>query len=126
MLQRFAELREAVTATLLLSNFKGTYLEENDWINIQDLQCVLKPFDEVSTRMSGEKYFMGGEVIPITQGLLGTLDTLELRDGLHDVVKVVLKRLKKETSERFRNLEFSRTLALSTFLDPRFKIFMFP
>ncbi|CAG4968107.1 unnamed protein product [Parnassius apollo] len=48
MLQRFAELREAVTATLTLSNFKGTYLEENDWIIIQDLQCVLKPFDEVS------------------------------------------------------------------------------
>ncbi|XP_047038385.1 zinc finger BED domain-containing protein 4-like [Helicoverpa zea] len=125
MLQRFLELREAVTATLPLSNFKGTYLEDNDWKIIQDLQCVLKPFDEVSTRMSGEKYLTGGEVIPITQCLLQTLETLELRE-LHDVVKLVLKKLKKETSERFRNLEFSRTLALSTFLDPRFKIFMFP
>lgn len=63
-------------------------------------------------------------VIVLTRGLLNVCENL-LTETFSEVSKNVITNLQNGLQTRLGNVEYSNTLAISTFLDPRFKCFPF-
>lgn len=122
MLQRFVELEEAVRATLALvqRDIDETLFEE-DWIICTQLASILKPFEQATSKMSGEKYTTASMAIVVTRGLHKVCENL-LKNQYKPKVSDVLLKLKEGLSIRFNNIEYHKELAMCTLLDPRFKM----
>lgn len=92
---------------------------------------MLRPCEKVTREMSGQKYVSGSSVIPITVGLTNALqeiatETYRQENNISifpDEVEMCRQDLLSEINSRFQNLERSRTLTISTFLDPRYKLY---
>lgn len=128
MLERFVELEEAVKSTIALIDKNLPVLSREEWQECKDLCIMLKPFDEMTELVSGEKYMTGSSVIVVTRCLTNVCKKIkenEVYCNFSNLVKEVLSRLEKGVSERFRNVEHSTTFALCTFLDPRYKTGVF-
>ncbi|CAK1582297.1 unnamed protein product [Parnassius mnemosyne] len=122
MLQRFVELEEAVRATLaLVQRDFDESLSEDDWIICTQLTTILKPFEQATAKMSGEKYTTASMAIVVTRGLHNVCENL-LKNQYKPVISNVLLKLKEGLSMRFNNIEYHKELAMSTLLDPRFKM----
>ncbi|KAJ4438424.1 hypothetical protein ANN_14369 [Periplaneta americana] len=124
MLQRLEELEEPVKATIALINKDLPVLTEREWDICRDLCKILKPFEEVTRKLSGENYATGSQVIVLTRGLAAVCKKLQ-NEKSSSTVETVLQSLLKGISERFQSIEYSRTLAMCTFLDPRFRMIGF-
>ena len=124
MLQRFAELKEALRATIpnLTANLPIIPLEE--WRCIDELLEVLKPLFSITEMMSAEKYLTASKVFVVTQGLINIYDQL-IQKEFYGPIKKLINVLKKSLSYRFKDIEHNQTIALCTYLDPRFKEFAF-
>lgn len=122
MIERIVELEEAVRSTLALVDRDLPPLTNEDWTTCTQLCKVLRPFEEMTRAMSGQKYLTGSSVIIMVRCLKETcnkiIENAEFTPEVHDVVLL----LKSGLTERFRSVEQSGTLALNTFLDPRFKM----
>nr|CAI5856883.1 unnamed protein product [Callosobruchus analis] len=77
MLDRICELQDAVKTSIALINRNIPVLTEQEWIMCQELCSVLKPFETVTERISGEKYVTGSEVIILTNGLRSVCEKLK-------------------------------------------------
>ncbi|KAJ4425366.1 hypothetical protein ANN_27981 [Periplaneta americana] len=124
MLQRLVELEEPLKATIALINKDLPVLTEKEWDICRDLCKILKLFEEVTRKQSGENYATGSQVIVLTRGLAAVCKKLQ-NEKSNSTVETVLQSLLKGISERFQSIEYSRTLAMCTFLDPRFKMIGF-
>lgn len=83
---------------------------------------ILKPFEEATCSMSGEKYITGSSVIIMSRCLKEACQKLIDRTDLLAHASNTVLLLKSGLNERFRLIEQSGTFALTTFLDPRFKV----
>jgi len=122
MFNRFVEMETSIRGTLgLLDNAPDT-LSSEDWIILQDLIKILKPFEEATKAISGQKYMTASLVIVIVQGLYKVCNNL-LKINLSPRALIVAKKSLANMDERdgFKNCEKSMTLSKCTFLDPRFK-----
>jgi len=122
MFNRFVEMETSIRGTLgLLDNAPDT-LRPEDWIILQELIKILKPFEEATKAISGQKYMTASLVIVIVQGLYKVCNNL-LKINLSTRALVVAKKLLANMDARdgFKNCEKSMTLSKCTFLDPRFK-----
>jgi len=122
MINRFVEMETLIRGTLgLLDNAPDTLRPEN-WIILQDLIKILKPFKEATKAISGQNYMTASLVIVIVQGLYKVCNNL-LRINLSERALLVTKNLLSNMDERegFKNCEKSMTLSKCTFLDPLFK-----
>jgi hypothetical protein len=63
-------------------------------------------------------------VIVLTGGLLDVGDNL-LKHDFSQISRNVIESLRKGIYDRLQNIEYSNTLAVCTFLDPRFKVCVF-
>ena len=78
--------------------------------------------------VSGEKYMTGSSVIVVTRCLINVCKKIKEADAFTNFcepVKEVLAQLEKGLNDRFKNIEHSKTFALCTFLDPRYKTGVF-
>lgn len=124
MLRRLVELQEAVRSSLALINKDLPTLSNEEWTICSELIKVLKPFEQVTSKMSGEKYFTGSQIVVLTNGLQNVCSKLMLQE-LNPSVKKVVIDLASGILTRFDNLEYNKLVGVNTFLDPRFKLFAF-
>lgn len=68
MLKRFVELEEAIRATLAFTDSRLPIITTEDLLYSQLCQ-ILRPFEEITKSMSGEKYESGSYVIVVTRCL---------------------------------------------------------
>lgn len=122
MISRFIELETSIRGTMGLLNNAPNNLKPEEWIILKELIKVLKPFEEATKAISGQKYMTASLVIVIVQGLFKVFNNLVNMD-LTPRVLLVVEKLLANMNERdgFKNTEKSKTLSRCTFLDPRFK-----
>ena len=119
MLQRFCELEDAIKSSIALVDKDLPILT-----SVHELCKILKPFESVTTSLSGENYATASVVIVLVNGLNDIYDKLLLQNFTHTVHKVI-QALKTGIENRLGNVENSNILTLCTFLDPRFKTIPF-
>ncbi|XP_049877872.1 zinc finger BED domain-containing protein 4-like [Pectinophora gossypiella] len=135
MLERFVELEDAIKATMALMDERWESLTPDEWRICRELCTVLKPFHQLTETMSGERYVSGSQILILTRGLMSALNQMlqitedplveDFVDTLHEVTKRTISSLRAETGRRFANLECSKTIGITTMLDPRFKLHVF-
>jgi hypothetical protein len=85
---------------------------------------MLRPFEEVTIRLSSEKSVNASEIIIFTNGLKNICEKLKSQNLDQSSAKT-LDKLYKGVIERFANVEYTKTISLCTLLDPRYKTFGF-
>ncbi|CAH1115081.1 unnamed protein product [Psylliodes chrysocephalus] len=123
MLQKFTELEEAVRTTVALLDTTLPHISVEEWQILRDLQTLLEPFEEATRAVNGQQYMTASLVIVITNSLLDICKEVSPRFAVN--AKVFAKQLEKEPNERMGTVKYSSTLAMRTFLDPRFKTIYF-
>ncbi|KAL4096990.1 hypothetical protein QTP88_021842 [Uroleucon formosanum] len=122
IISRFVELEDSIRGTLGLLDKAPENLKGEEWIILKEMCQVLKPFEEATRVVSGEKFMTSSLVIVLSQGLVDVcskMSKMNYNPRVLDIVnKLLCTMLEKDT---WKNLEKSRTLCRSTFLDPRFK-----
>lgn len=125
MVERFVELEPAIRSTIALLDEDLAILTGEEWQLLKELCKILNPFESATRAISGEHYMSASMVIVVTNGLLDIcsklIGTLEFSDLSRNVVKILQNGLQ----ERVGKVEYSNTLAICTFLDPRFKSYPF-
>lgn len=135
MLERFVHLENAIKTTIALSDDRWETLTPEEWKICKELCIILKPFEQLTELMSGEKYVTGSQIIILTRGLVSALSQMveitddplqeDFVDTLNEESKKVILALRSEVERRFSNLEASKTIGIATMLDPRFKLQVF-
>lgn len=109
MLSRFVELKDEINCVMSnLDVVNCTRLTSYDWDICQSLIWVLRPCDEVTRGMSGQKYVSG-----LTNALQEIAsETYRQENNISkfpDEVEMCRQDLLSEINSRFQNLERSRT-----------------
>lgn len=121
MLDRLFNLKNAI---LIFSSEVPSSLPSfnaNDWTVMESLLNLLRPFEELTKRISSNKSIIS-EVIPAIMSLSSFLNhPSSIHFGVGTTKDVMLSRLHK----RFENVMKNKNLILATFLDPRFKLLFF-
>lgn len=122
MICRFVELETSIRGTMGLLDNVPDAIKSDEWIILHELIKVLKPFEEATIAISGQKYMTASLVIVIVQGLFKVYNNL-LKMNLTKRALEVVNKLLVNMNDRdgFKHSERSETLSRCTFLDPRFK-----
>ena len=56
MLKRFLESKNAIMSTLAIVNAPVDPLSQEEWEVVEEVTRVLKPFEQVTVKISGERY----------------------------------------------------------------------
>ncbi len=115
MLERLVEQKEAVTTVLCLLGKSSLCLSEEDWSMISHSADALRPFEEVPKEVSTEKHVSVSKVIPLVSLLLRSTASYECQGSK------IAAELSAQCLRRFRCIETFYGLAVSTYLDTRFK-----
>nr|XP_020464748.1 zinc finger BED domain-containing protein 1-like [Monopterus albus] len=115
MWERLSEQREAVTTALCLLGKSSLCLSEEEWSVIRFSIDALRPFEEATRDISTEKHVSVSKVIPLVSLLLKSTANSE-RQG-----SKLAAELSAQCLRRFRAIETFYGLAVSTYLDIRFK-----
>lgn len=124
MLDRITELKEEVRASLAaLGKEDWPMLSNQEFEYVGELLNILAPLESVTVLMSAEKHVTLSSVIIITNSIRDLYKEMNNKtEGLiSDLSKSVIQKILSGIEMRFKNLENSSTLLLSTLLDPRFK-----
>lgn len=124
MVERLVSIEAAVRATIALIDKNIEPLSSDEWKICADLCRVLRPFEEVTRRISGEKYVSASQVIFLTTGLNEVCKKLIVKP-FHVCALRVANDLKNGIEKRFDIIEKSKTIGTCSFLDPRFKTHVF-
>lgn len=123
MLERAVELKEEIKMTMAVLNNNFPLISEEEWSVFGELCRILKPFEEMTASMSGEKYVTGSNVIVVTRILQHSLEHCVVEESDYmDSIKRFMCTLKNNFKTRLGNVEKSGTFSLCTFLDPRYKM----
>ncbi|KAK7175602.1 hypothetical protein R3I93_002511 [Phoxinus phoxinus] len=113
--------KEAIIATIALVNPSLPTLTLDEWDMIKDVCEILKPFEEVTVEISGERFVTASKVILIARDLQKVVQRLRGAVFKHAPVLSMMCSLAEEMQNRFHNIEQVRLLSEATLLDPRFK-----
>jgi len=114
LLQIKAPLSAAITSLPRAPNGLTTV----EWELIDDCIPFLKPFESMTTELSGEKYPTLSMVIPLIRGLQFTLGNIKPKTDSGQLLKTALSN---SISRRFGSFEGDKTSSKSTFIDLRLK-----
>nr|XP_022911349.1 zinc finger BED domain-containing protein 4-like [Onthophagus taurus] len=120
MLERFCELEEAIRTTISLIKKELSVITSDEWDIIKELVTILKPLENVTNIICGEKYVTASLAVVLTDGLLATYTDFKNQD-FTDVIISVVKSILNGLHIKLNNLEDNNSLALALLLDPRFK-----
>lgn len=122
MIERMVELESSIRGTLGLLDNPPEGLSVEEWKVTRELCIVLRPFEEATRAVSGDKYMTASLVIILSEGLKNVCNQLQ-KENYHPRVNKVEDKLLSGMQDRDRwgCIISSKTLAHCTFLDPRFK-----
>lgn len=69
MLERLLKLKIPLSATIRLLDSPPNNLNSNEWLLVEDAVLLLKPFENITSILSGEAYPTLSSVIPLVLGL---------------------------------------------------------
>lgn len=116
MLERILKNKDSL-CLYASSNNKIPQLTSQEWIIVEKLICLLKPFEEITKELSASSVSISS-VIPLIATLQKVMDGFELSDEhVGDTINV----LKQELIRRFSHLETELLFSTATFIDPRYK-----
>lgn len=118
MLERLLEVKIPLSATLPQLDTSRQNLDFNKWIIIEDMVTLLRPFENVTVILSGEKYPSLSSIIPL---VLGLQNAIENKTPVTELGKNLKRNLSAVIGKRLAIYETNRTASKATFLDPRFK-----
>ncbi|XP_030765200.1 zinc finger BED domain-containing protein 1-like [Sitophilus oryzae] len=118
MLDRLIAIKASITAVMSSLPKAPEMLNAEEWLILEDCICVLKPFDLMTTTLSGEKYVTLSSIIPLVRGLQYSLNRMNCLTDIGNKLKVDLLAI---ISRRLGSYERDKISAKATFLDPRYK-----
>jgi len=118
MLDRFINLADKIGSILLHCPSAPPMLTSGELQTIKEFVTLLKPFEEATKMICGEKYLTASKVIPVVNTLHFKLENCKPASEIGERLK---KLLIEEFSKRFKDVECVSLLAIATILDPRFK-----
>lgn len=121
MVKRCIDIKEALNSAMI--NLSMESFTSYEWSMLEDVSIVLEPCEEVTRAISGEKYVNGSLIIPITQGLIIALGSLDTEHVFLPQVDSIRQDLLGGLKRRFLNLDRSKTFTTAMILDPRFKLY---
>ncbi|KAI7792078.1 putative zinc finger BED domain-containing protein 1-like [Triplophysa rosa] len=121
MLKRFSEIKDPIISTLALTNASLPTLSPEEWKISREILDIIKPFEEVTTEVSAEKFVTASEVILMTRGLHRIVTRYQRNPSSSVPVKRLVDSLMLDMTKRFGKVEHIEKLADATCLDPRFK-----
>ncbi|XP_060806471.1 E3 SUMO-protein ligase ZBED1-like [Amyelois transitella] len=118
MMERLLQTKLSLSAALSTMSSAPENFTANQWEAIEDCVSVLKPIEQLTTILSGEKYPTLSSMIPLIRNvqtcLIKKVPVTEIGENL----KISLH---SAITKRLGILETNKTAAKSTFLDPRYK-----
>ncbi|XP_056617644.1 zinc finger BED domain-containing protein 4-like [Triplophysa dalaica] len=121
MLKRFTEIKDPIISTLALTNASLPTLSPEEWNISREILDIIKPFEEVTTEVSAEKFVTASKVILMIRGLQRIVTRYQRNPSSSDHVKKLVDSLMLEMTKRFGKVEHIQKLADATCLDPRLK-----
>ncbi|XP_046803833.1 uncharacterized protein LOC124419252 [Lucilia cuprina] len=116
MIERFLELRNAVSDILLRHKTAPPILTGMELSTSSKLLNILRPFEAATKEISGDTYCNSSKVIPLVHCMVSKLKALEIEEPLlNEVHKMALIEINK----RMGAIEHVSLLAIATLLDPR-------
>ena len=111
MLSRFFELKDGVKTTVALLDKDLPVISLDEWHEIEQAINVLKPFEQITTNLSGEKYVTGSLVIIFANGLKKVIENI--CGKLETVPKItsLCLALQKGIKNRLENFEKSKNVS---------------
>ena len=119
MLERIMEQQAAIAAVLIEGKVRHLMPDGNDWIVIELLVDVLKPFQHATEVMSAVKYTTVSMVKPLLYKLVEK--TLRADDSDASTAREVKKAIRNDLQERYQSAAVQRIMNIATYLDPRYK-----
>ncbi|KAF2881785.1 hypothetical protein ILUMI_24380 [Ignelater luminosus] len=120
MLERILQVKESLCLYASTNN-KIPQLTSKEWVIIEKLIGLLKPFEEVTKELSAADVSISS-VIPLIATLQKIVNDLDSSDEhIGDTITV----LKDEFIRKFSGLENEILFATATFIDPRYKVKFF-
>ncbi|XP_065368779.1 E3 SUMO-protein ligase ZBED1-like [Calliphora vicina] len=117
MLQRIVCIKDAVISTLAL-NRPDLSLPLDEWVLLDEIILILKPFYEVTKEISAEKNVTLSKVTVLCNLLESKISRC---NSSNERIIAMSRIIKNGLITRFGELERSQLYAESTILDPRFK-----
>ncbi|XP_030764079.1 zinc finger BED domain-containing protein 1-like [Sitophilus oryzae] len=118
MLRRLLEIKDALSVAMASLPNAPDILSANEWKVLEDCVQVLKPAEDMSTTLSAEKYPTLSLVIPLFHGFEYTI---KQTTPSTEIGKSLQLKILEVVTRRLGGYESNKTVAKSTFLDPRFK-----
>lgn len=124
MLERYLELKDAVTLFQTKEAAKGFSFSPSEWQLAQSIMELLAPAYEATVEISGENFVSGSKVIPITKSLLKwyAVKSYDLRtENPSSIQTKFAEAMNRSLLHYLGMVEKVDQLALSTLCDPRYK-----
>lgn len=118
MLERLILIKSSLAVTLAELPKAPESLDAAEWEIISDTIPLLKPIEDMTVELSGEKYPSISILVPLVRGLQLSLRNYEPKTAAGMELQTSLVEV---ISRRLSNLEKNRIIACATFLDPRMK-----
>ncbi|CAB3246549.1 unnamed protein product [Arctia plantaginis] len=118
MLERLDKVKIPLSATITLLPGCPDILNAEEWIEVHECLCILKPVEQMTSIISGEQYPTLSCIIHLARGLQVVLRNCGPKS---EVVSRLNTKLLDVFDRRFGSHEINKTAAKATFIDPRFK-----
>lgn len=116
MLERMQEQKEAINNALSQLGETSLFMDEQEWVMVNFTIKALAPFEEASKELTSGKYVLASKVIPLVKQLIKVLSASDIQNE-----NALVKKLTANCERRFCEIESFYDMAVSTFLDLRFK-----
>lgn len=120
MIERLIEIQDVLEATVAILHKPVELFTFEEWQVLKELCNILRPFNEITIEMSAEKFTTVSKLIVLIRGLQSFLSKKKSENNII-IISTLLERFINNVTKRFHRLEYNEILAISTFLDPRFK-----
>ncbi|CAL1672038.1 unnamed protein product [Lasius platythorax] len=120
MLERFILLADTDVSILLKISSLPSMLTAAELLLAKEIPEVLRPVEQVTKELCGEKYVTISIMIPMIYCLKRKIESLRTRLQT-PTAQTLIDRLQFQITKRFESITANRIIAVSTILDPRFK-----
>lgn len=119
MICRFIEQQSPICATLVDQKRLDLLPKDNELKLLEDMIAVLKPFKDVTMKMSADTYVTISAISPLLHHLLHNVLTANESDST--AIRQMKQEMKHNLTSRYQAPDVAKLLNLACFLDPRFK-----
>lgn len=119
MLERLMEQQAAIAAVLMEGRVRHLMPKGDDWVLIESLVNILKPFQVATEMMGGSRYPTLSSAKPVMHKLITR--TLKEDESDSSAVAEVKRKIKHDLQQRYQDDSVKKLLDVSAFIDPRYK-----